>query len=234
MTMNYVFLVSELKWDESNTDQISSDAKIIGVFTTAKSANDVVRTWHQRDYVPVEVQDFENYTLSTSNGLLNLFASWQRQAWEISVEEIELDKEFSMSLLEPTNPGEPVQMKLENGDHKEHVLQDQEVKMHEERKRRRKSNKWTNPKSARKTPRPSSEGSFVDRTAQNGHQNGSTNGTILNHLDSPQNGHALQDTPQPLLEMPALEQITTHVTVAATPTDTFYGRLKDTLIGPKT
>lgn len=45
----FVFLVSELKWDESGPE-ISSDVKVIGIFSSAKAANAVVATWHQREY----------------------------------------------------------------------------------------------------------------------------------------------------------------------------------------
>lgn len=54
--------------------------------------------------MPVGVGDFEEYKLRKPEGLLHLVASVDGRSWEVSVEKIEMDTEFSMSLLEPAIP----------------------------------------------------------------------------------------------------------------------------------
>lgn len=56
--------------------------------------------------MPVGVGDFDSYKLSKPEGLLHLIACVDRQSWEISVELIEMNTEFSMSLLDPSLPDE--------------------------------------------------------------------------------------------------------------------------------
>ncbi|BFZ55433.1 hypothetical protein PYCC9005_002474 [Savitreella phatthalungensis] len=109
-----VYIVSELEWDESDTE-ITSDVKILGCFTSARAANQCVQTWHQRSYVPTETSVpsdehggagpnnlYDKYVeAKDAEGLLHLTATLGWRCWEIAAEAIPVDEEFTMSLMEP-------------------------------------------------------------------------------------------------------------------------------------
>ncbi|CCG84450.1 protein of unknown function [Taphrina deformans PYCC 5710] len=103
------YLVSEIAVEcDAVGEQISSDISVCGIFTTDKLANDAVLTWHERDYVPVAAGDFDSYKLSKPEGLLHLVACAGLQSWEVSIEMIVMDTEFTMSLLDPSIPEDPI------------------------------------------------------------------------------------------------------------------------------
>ena len=97
----HVYIVSELEWDESDTE-ITSDIKILGCFTTKEAANECVKTWHERAYVPCAKRDFDKYVVSRDpEGLLHLTVAKEWLCWEVAAEVVPVDREFTMSLMEP-------------------------------------------------------------------------------------------------------------------------------------
>lgn len=101
LVQQHAYIVSELEWDESDTE-ITSDIKILGCFTSRDAANECVRTWHERAYVPCARRDFDKYVVSRDpEGLLHLTVAKEWLCWEVAAEVVPVDKEFTMSLMEP-------------------------------------------------------------------------------------------------------------------------------------
>ncbi|ORY80466.1 hypothetical protein BCR37DRAFT_381140 [Protomyces lactucae-debilis] len=102
-----VYCVTELEWDERIPNCTQSDVKLLGCFSSIEKANSVVAEWHTRIYVKKSVAEFDQYQLMKDQGLCQLNVAVGRQTWQVAVEAVELDEEFTMSLLESNNPVQP-------------------------------------------------------------------------------------------------------------------------------